>query len=65
MALRIASNYLHLSRKTYRIIDTLAYHARSMYNVGLYNVHQHSGTHGENRVILQGIRPELTSNHAR
>lgn len=54
MALRVASNYLRLSRKTYRIITTLAYHARSQSDVGLYNVHQHSITHRENRVILQG-----------
>lgn len=61
MALRVVSNYLRFSKKTYRIIDTLAYHSKSLYNVGLYNVRQHSATHRGNRAILQGIRPDLTS----
>ncbi|WP_292407023.1 MULTISPECIES: RNA-guided endonuclease InsQ/TnpB family protein [unclassified Methanoculleus] len=61
MALRVVSNYLHLPRKTFQILDTLAYHAKSMYNVGLYNVRQHYATHQENTQILQGIRPDLTS----
>jgi IS605 OrfB family transposase len=61
MALRVVSNYLRLPKKTFQIIDTLAYHAKSLYNVGLYNVRQHSATHRENRAILQGIRPDLTS----
>jgi len=61
MALRVVSNYLRLPQKTFWILDTLAYHAKSMYNVGLYNVRQHYATHQENRQILQGIRPDLTS----
>jgi len=61
MALRVVSNYLRLPKKTFRILDTLAYHAKSMYNVGLYNVRQHYATHQENTQILQGIRPDLTS----
>lgn len=61
MALRAVSNYLRLPQKTFWILDTLAYHAKSMYNVGLYNVRQHYVTHQENRQILQGIRPDLTS----
>ncbi|CVK32260.1 RNA-guided endonuclease InsQ/TnpB family protein [Methanoculleus bourgensis] len=61
MALRVVSNYLRLPKKTFQIIDTLAYHAKSLYNVGLYNVRQHSATHRENRAILHGIRPDLTS----
>jgi len=35
MALRAVSNYLRLPRKTFQILDTLAYHAKSMYNVGV------------------------------
>ncbi len=61
MALRAASNYLRLPKKTFQIIDTLAYHAKSLYNVGLYNVRQHYATHQENSQILQRIRPDLTS----
>ena len=61
MALRVVSNYLRLPKKTFQILDTLAYHAKSMYNVGLYNVRQHYATHQENTQILQGIRPDLTS----
>ncbi len=61
MALRVVSSYLRLPKKTLQIIDTLAYHARSLYNVGLYNVRQHYATHKENRRILQGIWPDLTS----
>jgi len=61
MALRVVSNSLRLPKKTFQIIDTLAYHAKSLYNVGLYNVRQHSATHRENHAILQGIRPDLTS----
>ena len=61
MALRAVSNYLRLPKKTFHILDTLAYHAKSMYNVGLYNVRQHYATHRENRQIFQGIRPDLTS----
>ena len=61
MALRVVSNYLRLPQKTFWILDTLAYHAKSMYNVGLYNIRQHYATHQENRQILQGIRPDLTS----
>ena len=61
MALRVVSNYLRLPKKTFQILDTLAYHAKSMYNVGLYNVRQHYATHRENRQIFQGIRPDLTS----
>ncbi len=61
MALRVVSNYLRLPKKTFQILDTLAYHAKSMYNVGLYNVRQHYTTHQENRQALQGIRPDLTS----
>jgi len=61
MALRVVSNYLPLPKKTYRIIDALAYHAKSLYNVGFYNVRQHYATHKENRRILQGIRPVLTT----
>ena len=49
MALRVVSNYLRLPKKTFQILDTLAYHAKSMYNVGLYNVRQHYATHQENR----------------
>ncbi|MCK9306319.1 MAG: transposase [Methanoculleus sp.] len=61
MALRVVSNYLRLPKKTFQILDTLAYHAKSMYNVGLYNVRQHYATHQENSQILQRIRPDLTS----
>ena len=61
MALRVVSNYLRLPQKTFWILDTLAYHAKSMYNVGLYNVRQHYATHQENRQILLGLRPDLTS----
>ena len=61
MALRVVSNYLRLPQKTFWILDTLAYHAKSMYNVGLYNVRQHYATHRENRQILLGLRPDLTS----
>ncbi|MDD3933538.1 MAG: transposase, partial [Methanoculleus sp.] len=61
MALRAVSNYLRLPKKTFQILDTLAYHAKSMYNVGLYNVRQHYATHQENRQTLQRLRPDLTS----
>ena len=61
MALRVVSNYLRLPQKTFWIIDTLAYHAKSLYNVGLYNVRQHYATHQENCQILQGIRLDHTS----
>ena len=61
MVLRVVSNYLRLPQKTFWILDTLAYHAKSMYNVGLYNVRQHYATHQENRQILLGLRPDLTS----
>jgi hypothetical protein len=61
MELRVISNYLRLSRKTYRIIDTLAYHAKNLYNVGLYNVREHYMTHKENCMIQGAIRPDLTS----
>ncbi len=61
MALRAVSNYLRLPKKTFQIIDTLAYHAKSLYNVGLYNVRQHYATHQENRQTLQRLRPDLTS----
>ncbi|MDK2989557.1 MAG: putative transposase [Methanoculleus sp.] len=61
MALRVVSNYLRLPRKTFQILDTLTYHSKSMYNVGLYHVRQHYATHKENSAILLGIRPDLTS----
>lgn len=61
MALRVVSNYLRLPKKTFQILDTLAYHSKSMYNIGLYNVRQHYATHRENTLILQGIRPDFTS----
>ncbi|MDD3934348.1 MAG: transposase, partial [Methanoculleus sp.] len=61
MALRAVSNYLRLPKKTFQILDTLAYHAKSLYNVGLYNVRQHYATHQENRQTLQRLRPDLTS----
>jgi len=61
MALRVVTNYLRLPKKTFQILDTLAYHAKSMYNVGLYNVRQHYAAHQENSQILQGVRPDLTS----
>ncbi|MDD3932833.1 MAG: hypothetical protein PHP55_03160 [Methanoculleus sp.] len=61
MALRAVSNYLRLPKKTFQILDTLAYHAKSLYNVGLYNVRQHYATHQENRQTLQRLRPALTS----
>ncbi len=36
-----ASNYLRMDKKTYRIVDTLSFLSKNMYNVGLYNVRQH------------------------
>ncbi|MCT8337567.1 IS200/IS605 family element transposase accessory protein TnpB [Methanoculleus sp. Afa-1] len=61
MALRVVSNYLRLPQKTFWILDTLAYHSKSMYNVGLYNVRQHYAEHQENNQVLRGIRPDLAS----
>ena len=61
MALRVVSNYLRLSKKTFQILDTLAYHSKSMYNVGLYHVRQHYATHMGNRAIHLEVRPDLTS----
>ena len=61
MALRVVSNYLRLPQKTFWVLDTLVYHAKSLYNVGLYNVRQHYIEHQKNRQILLGFRPDLSS----
>jgi len=43
------------------IIDTLAYHAGILYNVGLHDIRQHYAAHRERtRDIVQGVRPDLT-----
>ena len=60
MALRVVSNYLRLPEKTFWILDTLAYHSKSMYNVGLYTVRQHSADYQENTQV-RGVRPDLAS----
>ena len=60
MALRVVSNYLRLPQKTFWILDTLAYHSRGMYNVGLYNVRQHYADYQENTRV-RGVRPDLAS----
>ncbi|WP_292366538.1 MULTISPECIES: RNA-guided endonuclease InsQ/TnpB family protein [unclassified Methanoculleus] len=61
MALRVVSNYLHPSKMAYRILDLLAYHAKSMYNVGVYNARQHYVTYQENLRAMQALRPDLIS----
>ena len=60
MVIRTVSNYLRLSQRQYFLIDTLAYHAKSLYNVALYNVRQHYCDYLENAAILTGIRPDIT-----
>jgi hypothetical protein len=61
MALRVISNYLHPTKKVYRIIDRLAYHSKSMYNVGVYNARQYYTTYLENLRMMQTLRPDLTA----
>jgi len=58
---RTVSNHLRLSKQQYKIVDTLAYHSKSLYNVGLYNIRQHYVTIQENTVILNSLRPDLAS----
>ncbi|MCP1715266.1 IS605 OrfB family transposase [Methanocalculus alkaliphilus] len=61
MAIRTVSNYLRLSQRQHYIIDTLAYHAKNLYNVALYNTRQHSFEYCENISVLQTIRPDIAS----
>lgn len=59
MATRVVSCYLRVSQKTYEIIDRLAYHSKSLYNVALYNARQHYATTTENTHTMRGLRPDI------
>ena len=59
MVIRVVSNYLRLSNQQYYLIDTLAYHAKNLYNVAVYNIRQHYHEYQENSEILLGIRPDI------
>jgi len=61
MVRRVIRNYLHLPKKVYQIIDTLAYHAKSLYNVGLYNARQHYREYQDNLCEVRKLRPDLTA----
>jgi len=61
MVRRVIRNYLHLSKRVYRILDTLAYHAKSLYNVGLYNARQHYKEYQENLCEVRKLRPDQTA----
>ncbi|MDD4455927.1 MAG: transposase [Candidatus Methanomethylophilaceae archaeon] len=61
MVLRTISNYLRPTRKVYQIVDRLAYHAKSLYNVGLYNARQYYATYQENLGVARSLRPDLVS----
>jgi len=61
MVLRTLSNYLHSTKKVYQVVDRLAYHAKNLYNVGLYNARQHYAEYRENLAVVQALRPDLVS----
>ena len=61
MVFRVVSNYLRLNKSQYKIVDTLAYHSKNLYNVTLYNVRQHYRDYQENTEILNGIRPDISA----
>jgi putative transposase len=61
MVIRVVSNYIRLNTQQYFLLDTLAYHAKNLYNVALYNVRQHYCEYRENTEILNGIRPDVAS----
>lgn len=61
MATRVVSCHLRVPQRTYEIIDRLAYHAKSLYNVALYNARQHYAITTENLQTMRGIRPDTTN----
>jgi len=61
MVRRVIRNYLHPPKRVYRILDTLAYHAKSLYNVGLYNVRQHYQDYHDNLCKIRELRPDQTA----
>lgn len=59
MVIRTVSIYARLSKEQFKIVDTLCFLSKNLYNVGLYNVRQHY--HNIQLAGLETLRPDIIS----
>lgn len=54
--------YPRLSKTQFKIVDTLSFLSKNMFNVGLYNVRQYFHIIQQNEIEKQNYRPDITKN---
>lgn len=63
VVIQTVSNYLRLTKAQFKIVDTLCFLSKNLYNVGVYNERQYYKSVRENLTEMWAYRPDITRDH--